>query len=259
MFETGLALLTEPNDTRSDGSVHAEAQAGTASVYSILAHHQREEEWVRRDLLSTLQEWSVRFVVEFELDVPKLALCVDCLPVSRLGHFRPGHNGFGLEGEIAINARYVGMLAEWEILGVLLHELLHAWQQRHGEPSGGNHHNEEFRRKARSLGLLIGRGGVTGYADSGPFRDLLRGRGVLMPDGEMPPRERRVQGNSKSSKWSCGCTNVRCATRLQATCHLCGQRFAPSRPSSNSMGPAGNATAVTAPTSVELTTPPHSL
>lgn len=259
MFETGLALLTEPNETRSDGSVHAEVQGCTTHVYSILAHHQREETWVRRDLLSTLQEWSVRFVVEFELDVPKLALCADRLPVSRLGHFRPGHNGFGLEGEIAINAQYVSILAEWENLGVLLHELLRAWQEHHGEPSVGNHHNEETRRKARSLGLLIGRGGVTGYVDSGPFRELLQGRGVFMPDGEIPPRERRVQGNSKSSKWSCGCTNVRCATLLQANCHLCGQRFAPSRPSISSMSPAGDGTAVDAPTSVKLPTTPHSL
>lgn len=195
-------------------------------VYGVLAEHQRQEDWCRRAFLTFLQKWSDRFIVQFELHVSELTLCVGDLPVSRLGHYRRGHNDQGLKGEIAINARYLSTLSEWEILGVLLHELLHADEYTVGTHSPGNHHNGVFRQKAASLGLIIGRRGVTGHAASGPFRDLLKKMGVIMPEGEIPPRERRIRGNSKSKKWSCQCTNVRCAIAdLRATCRKCGAAF----------------------------------
>lgn len=197
------------------------------TVYQVLAIHQRREEWSHRDLLSFLQEWSVRFSVEFELDIAELALRVDVLPRSCLGHFRPGHNGFGLRSEIAINAIYLRQLTTWEILGVLLHELIHAWQYAHGTPSDGNHHNAEYRRKAESFGLNIGRRGSTGFSAFGKFRDLLGRHGMEMPEGEIPARERRVKGDSKMKKWTCGCgINIRCAVaELRAQCLTCGQLF----------------------------------
>lgn len=196
------------------------------TVYAVLARHQRCEEWGQRDLLQLLQEWAIRFSVEFELDIPELALRVDVLTRSCLGHFRPGHNGFGLRGEIALNTMYLRQLSLWEILGVLLHEMIHAWQFVHGTPSDGNHHNAEYRRKAAAFGLNIGRRGVTGFHAASRFRDLLRRFGIEMPDGDIPPRERRVKGNSKMKKWACGCpVSVRCAVQLHAQCLNCGQEF----------------------------------
>lgn len=196
------------------------------SIYSALAQHQVTEAWFGRDLIETLQTWAERFSVQFKLDIPKLVLCVEPLPVSRLGHFRRGHNGFGLEGEIAINARYVNAMPPWEILGTLLHEMLHAWQAAHGAPSGGNHHNAEFREKAAALGLVVGRRGIMGYTAESPFKGFLRKHGVEVPAEEFAPRERRVKGRSKQKKWSCGCTNVRCAkAEFYAQCLKCAQVF----------------------------------
>lgn len=208
-----------------------EAATGTI-IYPVLAQHQRSEEWDRRTIVSEFQTWANRFIVEFNLEIAEVVLCVDPLPRTRYGHFRYGHNGFGLRGEIAINSRYLGGQRQfWEALGTLLHELLHGWQQAHGAPGKRNHHNTEFRDKARELGLIVDHRGVTGYAAVSPFKDLLRRFGVEVPDGELLPKVRVVAGRSKLKKWSCGCMNVWVAVcELQARCLNCGQDFVRQHP-----------------------------
>ena len=49
----------------------------------------------------------------------------------------------------------------------------------HGKPGKGNYHNKEFRTKAESVGLLIDLAGVTRYAPTSPFVDLLKKHGLL--------------------------------------------------------------------------------
>jgi hypothetical protein len=222
----------------SEGLVElaSEREGSPADVYEILAQHQRQEEWNRREMMEGLQTWANRFVVEFKLDIPEVVLCVDVLPSSRYGHFRNGHNGFGLKGEVAINARYLTPdIPLWEVLGTLLHELLHAWQQAHGTPGKRNHHNAEFRAKAFELGLIIDRRGLGGYAAESRFKDLLRGVGVVVPEHELLPPARRPRGESKLKKWSCGCTNVRVAVAdFRAMCLKCGNEFRRDSAGSNS-------------------------
>lgn len=203
-------------------------QAGDAheDVYAQLADHQRSETWTHRELVSWLHAWAEAFVFEFKLDVPRLTLIIDPLPVSRLGHYRFGHNGHGLLGEIAVNARYLNVLETWELLGVLLHELLHADEHAHNKQSSGSYHSLDYRRKARSFGLVVDQRGVMGYEESSPFRSLLGRSGIKMPAGAIPPRERRVKGRSKMLKWTCACTTVRCASEtLRARCIGCGHTF----------------------------------
>jgi predicted SprT family Zn-dependent metalloprotease len=175
-----------------------------------------------------LQTWAKRFIVEFKLDIPELALCVDRLPNTRYGHFRHGHNGFGLKGEVAINTLYMGDARRWwEILGTLLHELLHAWQQAHGKPSGRNHHNAEFRAKAAELGMIVDRRGVTGYSASSDFKDLLRQYNVEAPAEACLPKVTRPKSRSKHRKYTCGCSTIRVAQqKFAAKCLLCGNDFA---------------------------------
>ena len=126
--------------------------AASPTVYSVLVKHQRDENWAGQQILADLQTWANRFIVEFKLDIRDISLCVERLPSNRYGHFRQGHNGFGLRGEIAINSRYLPEQRQlWEVLGTLLHELLHAWQETHGIPGKRNHHNAEFQAKARKF------------------------------------------------------------------------------------------------------------
>lgn len=199
-------------------------------IYSVLADHQRNERWVYRDFIASLQEWSKIMNFEFKLQIHDLSLCVDYLSRKCLGHFRYGHNGFGLQGEIAINAVYIRERPFWQTLGTLLHELLHSWQQSYGKVGKSrsrNYHNQEFRDKAKSLGLRVDAQGHTQYlpeAES-PFLQLLKKKGIEVP--VLPKLEMvQMRGTSKLKKWSCGCTNVRVAVAdFQARCLKCGCVF----------------------------------
>jgi hypothetical protein len=222
-----ITMFPDDDDGERSGEDGQVTPAAGGSVYDLLARHQRIEDWPQRDRFCFLQEWAERFNCEFKLDVPEVVLSVGMLPLSRLAQFRYGHNDMGLKGEVAINARYLSGLNVWEVLGILLHELLHGWQQAHGTPGRGNHHNTEFREKAAALGLIVDRRGITGYAAHSPFKDLLRRHGIPVPDGEVAPRERRAKGDSKMKRWSCACpVNIRCAVKhLHAKCLDCGQEF----------------------------------
>lgn len=201
--------------------------ADTPAIYSQLADHQQADDWAGQLLMAELLRWANRFDSEFKLEIPEYALCVDRLHVRRYGHFRYGHNGFGLKGEVALNIRYMnGERPDWEVLGTLLHELLHAWQQAHGKPGKGNYHNRQFRSRALEFGLIIDERGVTEYANDSPFQTLLRLHGVNIPDFDKTLIRVRAAGESKLKKWCCGCTNVRVAiSDFQARCLKCGCLF----------------------------------
>ena len=199
--------------------------AATQTIYSALAKHQRDEGWDRRKIVAELQEWTARFIDEFKLAIPEVALSVDPLPANRYGHYRQGHNGFGLRGEIAINTRYLDRPI-WEVLGTLLHELLHGWQDSNGKPGKRNHHNAEFQAKARELGLVIDSRGLTGYSANSPFKDLLGRHGVRVPAHEVVAPKAPPRGDSKMKKWVCGCTTVRVAVAdFRARCLKCEKEF----------------------------------
>lgn len=229
--------MNHPTYRFEDDNGHA-----ARDIYDDLARHQRSENWRGRELLARFQFWAERFNVHFKLDIPEIALCLDRLPVSVFGHFRVGHNGFGLKGEIAINDLYLNSRPAWQILGTICHECLHAWQHAHGHPSPHDHHNLEFRRKAAGFGLLIDRRGVTDYLLDSPFMTLLAEHGVEVPNdaeaqesshlaqGRVVPRmasnNTRIQGKSTLIKWSCGCQNVRCGrAEFHALCMKCGNQF----------------------------------
>src|SRR5581483_10825801 len=122
-----------------------------------------------------------------------------------LGHFRYGHNGFALKGEIIINDRHLNNRQGWETLGTLLHELIHAWQQAHGKPGRGNYHNQQFREKAARYGLIVDHRGYTDYEPDSPFTRLLAEHGVNVPPLEKPTAQPgRSACTSRLKKWSCG-------------------------------------------------------
>jgi hypothetical protein len=195
-------------------------------VYQVLAEHQLHATggWDMEQLIQELHRWKEIFVVEFKLEIPAVAFCIKATRSNCYGYFRPGHNEFGLTREIAINKSYLACRESWHVLGTLLHELLHAWQDAFGGPGQRNYHNGEFRRHALGYGLLVDRRGITDYAPQSPFMDLLRKHDVRVPQSlePMPPRP----GSSKLKKWSCQCTNVRVAvTDFQALCLKCQGRF----------------------------------
>lgn len=220
-------------------------------VYSDLVLHQCNEDWHGRDVLNFLHEWAVKFNVQFKLHVPQITLGIEPLRVDVGGHFRYGHNQFGLRGEIIINSLYLHA-PTWWVLGVLLHEELHGWQQTYGTVTHtrANYHNKEFRLKALSLGLVVDRFGFQEYWPNSPFVNLLREHGIEVPDfgrtdDDAAPSEKlgtengpvRGRGNSKLKKWSCGCTNVRVAVAdFRAKCLKCHREFVREGEAPNHMG-----------------------
>ncbi len=233
--DVGGMTVTGGGRSRSGGAAATGAGDATSldsgrAIYGELAVHQRLEPWFGQELIALLQLWEGRFKAEFKLDIPAIVLCLEKLPRNRYAHFRHGHNGFGLRGEIAFNTLYLnGERDLWEILGTLLHELLHAWQQAHGTPGKRNHHNAEFRQKAWELGLIIDRRGVTGYRASSPFKTLLRCSGIDTPSEQFTLRPGKAKGSFKLKKWSCACrpaVNVRVAVaHFRARCLNCGSEF----------------------------------
>ena len=195
------------------------------SVYRALAHHQVQEEWELQPLVRELQIWATRMNDEFGLRIPEISLRVDWLSRWRLGHFRYGHNGFGLKGEIAINRLYLER-EFWGLLGTLCHELVHAWQQAHGTAGKHNYHNKQFREKAAELGLIVDARGRTDYVQPSPFMALLSRFEVNVPVLPKKNLSTRSVGNSKLKLWTCGCTKARVAIAdFQAICLKCSNRF----------------------------------
>jgi hypothetical protein len=191
-----------------------------------LAAHQRHEPWFGREIVADLQAWAERYVVEFKLDIPEIVLCIEKLSRNRYAQFRYGHNKFGLRGEIAFNSIYLdGSRPLWEVLGTLLHELLHGWQQCHGSPGQGNYHNVQFRTKAQDLGLIVDRHGMTGYQAQSRFKELLVRFGVDIPIDEVQPVAVAGTSTAKLKKWTCGCVNIRAATQVNLRCMDCGNEL----------------------------------
>jgi hypothetical protein len=200
----------------------------STQFYQAFGEYQASNDsWDLCEFVAWLQTWARRFNEEFELGITAVSLCVDWLGAHRLGHFRRGHNGFGLSSEIAINRKYLSSREPWQILGTLLHELLHAWQEDYGKAGKNNYHNKQFREKARSLGLIINARGYTQYEPDSPFFAVLQRHGVETP--KVPPPQYVVRGSSKLKKWACQCQppiNVRVAVaHFYARCLWCGELY----------------------------------
>ncbi|MCA9187841.1 MAG: hypothetical protein R3E01_36345 [Pirellulaceae bacterium] len=210
-------------------------------IYSILAQHQQHSDWeesevaskLLQDTFAELHRWADRFVFEFKLEIPAVSLGVQKLRRRTLGHFR-SCNGFGLKHEIMLDACHVFQGDPHEVLGTLLHELLHAWQYIHSKPGKRNYHNREYQRKAEDHGLLVNRRGEQQlYPAPTPFSELLESHGVSFPALPAITRELEVSvkpGRTNSSKlklWECGCgqkARVGKAT-FSARCTICNTDF----------------------------------
>ncbi|OWK40993.1 hypothetical protein [Fimbriiglobus ruber] len=242
----GAVAAPPGNDTLS--GLNRKVAAVGKPVYRTLAAHQRAEAgWDYRHLSVVLDTWYRLFNDHFDLNVPRVPLRLDpAVQRNCAGYFRPGHNEFGLLYEIAVAVPPPGGLDRirlGDLLGTLLHELLHLDQELHGVPGQNNYHNVAYRDRAAAFGLLVDHRGHQEYAPDSPFLALLSRQGVGHPPavrdsyavapGARPTAIRAVPkpaGKSKLRKWSCGCTNVWVGVAtLHARCARpdCGRPFAP--------------------------------
>jgi hypothetical protein len=207
---------------------------GTEEINEELRQHAVElHDWEYREHIRLLHEWRERFNDVFDLGLRTPAIRIEQISHRRLGTYRYGRNGFGLGHEITINSLYLDRpLADQ--LSTLLHELFHEWQAVYGKPGKNNYHNRQFQQKAWLYGLVVNARGWHLRVEPGRFTKLLAQHGVDLSSLDAPSSSeqrpnvtRRLtrHGDSKLKKWSCGCTNVRCAVELAALCRRCGNLF----------------------------------
>jgi len=147
-------------------------------------------------------------------------------------------NSTGDNYEINICAEYLARELP-EVIGTLLHEMAHFWNIVHNiqDTSSHQYHNKNFKAAAEMVGLEVQKSDKFGYAYTKPTKETISfiesinvndaifrtfRAGGLLDDGGKPKKKK---GNSKMKKWSCGCTNVRCAVELVAVCEKCGNSF----------------------------------
>jgi hypothetical protein len=197
-----------------------------------LKDHQITADWDKRDLIRDIHTWRERFILEFKLKIEELpTVMIDVISRYSYGHFRPGRNGFGLRNEIAINQRFIDSREYWDVLGTLLHELLHLEQELAGKPGKHNYHNKAYRKRAASLGLIVDEWGHSNYAPSpSPFWDVLAKYEITVPEMSAVIEPAPLPGQSKLKLWICDCkpqpVRVRVAIEdFQARCLKCGTIF----------------------------------
>ncbi len=203
-------------------------------------HATTKTNWKLREAIAVFHTWADRFNTHFGLGLTTPAIGIDQLSASVAGTYRPA-NGFGIDDEVVINLRHIRRGPVSDVLDTLLHEMLHQWQQHHGQPGANGYHNEEFQAKARELGIPCDAKGMSLGADrNSPFGTLLASHGIEVPlsdaDKDAASRGNKDRSASKPKKWSCGCTSVRCEVELQALCERCGKRFLRVLPAENVKG-----------------------
>ena len=208
--------------------------APTEVINEQLKEHQIIVNWDKRNLMQDLHVWMERFNFEFKLKIDEIpAIMIDQIGRSKYGHFRPGRNGFGLCNEIAINEAFISEREYWQVLGTLLHELLHVEQEQDGKPGRNNYHNKAYKERALSLGLIVDDWGYTQYTPApSPFLNVLEKYGVTVPCLPEPQHIQggRKPGNSKLKLWICECkpnpVRLRVAIKnLHAKCLICNSEF----------------------------------
>ncbi|ABS65798.1 conserved hypothetical protein [Xanthobacter versatilis] len=69
--------------------------------------------------------------------------------------------------EIALNPMHFASRSQKDILGTLVHEIVHQWQRHEGQPGRGRYHNREWAEKMKALGLQPSDTGVEGGKETG--------------------------------------------------------------------------------------------
>jgi hypothetical protein len=203
--------------------------------FDLKQHQVGAKDWDYKRVAESLHLWSERFILEFKLQTSVPAIRIDVLKQGRNGHYRYGRNGFGLRNEIAIAKAHLHENNYRNVLGTLLHELLHAEQQNAGKSGRRNYHNWEFRNRAASFGLIVDEQGCQEYAHPpSPFFDLFDKYGIDVPEMPSDNADSYLDG-SKLKAWVCGCrprpVHIRVAIKdFCARCLKCNKDFTPKKP-----------------------------
>jgi hypothetical protein len=173
------------------------------------------------------------------VDVPDVVIGTARLRRSIMGYYVIGRDAFRLRGSVMLNTIYLRLPMCW-VLEVLCHEVLHFAEELSGEMSRATHsayHTAWFRRHAEQIGIPCTREGASvgnELSPSSPFGKLLLQHGIKLlalrggGDDRPGPHATRVglpPPRTTQARFTCGCTVIRGARRVQAKCLVCGRVF----------------------------------
>jgi hypothetical protein len=197
----------------------------------IREHETMTADWNYHELAQELYKWFDLFNAEFfDGQLPTCFLQIDPTRPSRLGHYRRGRNGVGARHEINLNSQHLEDRSLYKVLGTLLHEMTHEWEELFGKPGHRNYHTKVFTQRCAAMGIPCTggyRSYTTGYTD--PFLTLLKRNGVDVEKQAITTAEPeptiRNQGRSTLKLWMCECTRIRAAVEIKAWCMRCDRPF----------------------------------
>lgn len=114
----------------------------------------------------------------------------------------------------------------------LIHEMVHYHNASDNisDCNSQQYHNKYFKSRAEKYGLNVKRVGRYGWGMTCLSQDLekiIKNKVKVKKDTFKLFRKATITtvALTKMKKWSCGCTTVRCATVLSATCGICQNMF----------------------------------
>lgn len=142
--------------------------------------------------------------------------------------------------EIALNVALFTGKTDKYILSILVHEMVHHWQDVFGKPGRGNYHNEEWATKMFEIGLMASSTGkefgkqtgqsMSHYILTGDKFDVccdeLLARGACL---DYNSRENPKNPKKNKTKYQCPCceTNVWGKPELNLLCVDCDVHYLP--------------------------------
>ncbi len=232
MLVPARAREQESCTNNRDDEASTEVASPDALMNAILRAYATRSTWVHADLLVWLHTWYALLNDEFFCEpLPVAAISVERLHRRTLGTYRIGRDGLALTNRITLNESYVAA-SPARCVATLLHEMLHAWEERMGGTTG-RYHSARFRERAAALGIPTDRSGHDlGITPDGRLARLLELHGVALSDkdilhatadGALPD----VTPRSRLSKWDCGCTVVRVSSgvEMMGECLKCRNRW----------------------------------
>lgn len=114
--------------------------------------------------------------------------------------------------ELGLHPGFFTLRPVEEVLSYLVHEMVHHWQDRLGQPSKSNPHNKEWAQKMREVGLEPSSTGLPSGKDTGQSMSH-----YIQPDGRFIKSCRELLAKRATGRWPVAYGKAWCS-RTDACC-----------------------------------------